>query len=105
MFCHVRQVCIASSALLVVSEHGVDGFSELRAAIFVDAASVYPNPLKPVFRRLSTAILDLGEAFHLRGLVDIVNVIESDLLLVPSMRQNCVIRDMFVEKFLLRESV
>jgi hypothetical protein len=58
----IGQVGVAYFRVSIVRVHGVDCFGELRAATFVDAARIDPDPFKPVLQGLAAAILDLREA-------------------------------------------
>ena len=56
---HVVEVDIADARELVVPEHGVDGFRQLRAALLIDAAGIYPQPVEAVLLGKHTALPDL----------------------------------------------
>jgi hypothetical protein len=77
---------------MIPAKHGGDGFGELSIISFVDAAYVYSEILQAVF--LSLFITKLK--FCITGLIRarfILYIAEDNLLiviLVPSMRENCV---------------
>jgi len=59
---NIAEVCITQCSLRVPMVHRVNGFAQLGAARFVDAACVDPYILQAIMASLSACRLDLAEA-------------------------------------------
>jgi hypothetical protein len=68
------------------------------------AAGVDPNPLKPIFNGLVAAVGNFSETCLLTGNFKILNVSESNFMLTPSVRENCVSRNSLIEEFFKLQS-
>ena len=87
---NVVKICKACICLLVPSEHRVDRFRELGTTGFVDAASVNPAVLEAIVLS-SFATADKLRKPFLRWRYIRQNILQSNLLRAPSMREDNVI--------------
>lgn len=95
---HIGQIRIANSRFFILSIHRIDYFGQFGAARFVDAAAIHPSILQTVLKSLVTAQLNLGVAF-LPGCHAILHVLERDLVISPSVREDFIFRIAIIEEF------
>ena len=84
----IREIHEADGSFLVPLKHRVDSFRELSTARFVDATHVDPGILQASSTGKVTSLGDLFEASFGPCSIQISYILESDLISIPSVRQN-----------------
>jgi hypothetical protein len=59
---HIFEIGITTSGLLIPAKHGVDRLRQFCAALFIDAACIYPSIMQLILACKTTCLVDFAPA-------------------------------------------
>ena len=103
----IREKDITYCCSLVPSVHRVNGFGQLRTAVFVDTTCIHPNVFKAISDGLVTGVLDLHKAQRISWLSKpkTLHIQKANLTVTPSVREDSVRSSLVAQKLLESQSV